>query len=165
MAKITFDPWQREAIEIRGGRHQVLAPPGWGNTDILTERVVHAHEQGGGLRRHAVSDLHQLRCQGYVAAQRRPHHPHQREKRRHGRYRDDREHQGKLRRICESPWDVDELLRPTREARLYLHHVGNIAVKSDMSETGSGQALLRLAAAIFFIHFVSWNGFILLQLL
>ena len=41
-----FDPWQREAIEISGGRHLVLAPPGCGKTDILTERVIHAHEQG-----------------------------------------------------------------------------------------------------------------------
>ncbi len=41
-----FDPWQREAIEISGGRHLVLAPPGCGKTDILTERVVHAHENG-----------------------------------------------------------------------------------------------------------------------
>ena len=41
-----FDPWQREAIEISSGRHLVLAPPGCGKTDILTERVVHAHEQG-----------------------------------------------------------------------------------------------------------------------
>ena len=41
-----FDPWQQEAIEITGGRHLVLAPPGCGKTDILTERVVHAHEQG-----------------------------------------------------------------------------------------------------------------------
>lgn len=42
----TFDPWQREAIEISGGRHLVLAPPGCGKTDILTERVVHAREAG-----------------------------------------------------------------------------------------------------------------------
>ena len=42
----TFDPWQREAIEISSGRHLVLAPPGCGKTDILTERVVHAHNQG-----------------------------------------------------------------------------------------------------------------------
>ena len=42
----TFDPWQQEAIEISGGRHLVLAPPGCGKTDILTERVVHAHETG-----------------------------------------------------------------------------------------------------------------------
>ena len=41
-----FDPWQREAIEISGGRHLVLAPPGCGKTDILTERVVHAHASG-----------------------------------------------------------------------------------------------------------------------
>lgn len=41
-----FDPWQQEAIEISGGRHLVLAPPGCGKTDILTERVVHAHENG-----------------------------------------------------------------------------------------------------------------------
>ena len=41
-----FDPWQQEAIEIQGGRHLVLAPPGCGKTDILTERVVHAHECG-----------------------------------------------------------------------------------------------------------------------
>ncbi len=41
-----FDPWQREAIEISGGRHLVLAPPGCGKTDILTERIVHAHKQG-----------------------------------------------------------------------------------------------------------------------
>jgi DNA helicase-2/ATP-dependent DNA helicase PcrA len=45
MAK-TFDPWQREAIEILGGRHLILAPPGCGKTDILTERIVHAHKAG-----------------------------------------------------------------------------------------------------------------------
>ena len=42
----TFDQWQQEAIEISGGRHLVLAPPGCGKTDILTERVVHAHKNG-----------------------------------------------------------------------------------------------------------------------
>ena len=42
----TFDPWQREAIEIGGGRHVVLALPGCGKTDILTERVVYAHAKG-----------------------------------------------------------------------------------------------------------------------
>ncbi len=42
----TFDPWQQEAIEISGGRHIVLAPPGCGKTDILTERIVHAHAKG-----------------------------------------------------------------------------------------------------------------------
>lgn len=41
-----FDSWQQEAIEISGGRHLVLAPPGCGKTDILTERIVHAHEAG-----------------------------------------------------------------------------------------------------------------------
>ncbi len=41
-----FDQWQQEAIAISGGRHLVLAPPGCGKTDILTERIVHAHEQG-----------------------------------------------------------------------------------------------------------------------
>lgn len=46
MQQRTFDPWQQEAIEISGGRHLVLAPPGCGKTDILTERVVHAHECG-----------------------------------------------------------------------------------------------------------------------
>ena len=42
----TFDQWQQEAIAISGGRHVVLAPPGCGKTDILTERIVHAHAQG-----------------------------------------------------------------------------------------------------------------------
>ena len=46
MQERQFDPWQREAIEISSGRHLVLAPPGCGKTDILTERVVHAHENG-----------------------------------------------------------------------------------------------------------------------
>ena len=41
-----YDPWQEEAIKISGGRHLVLAPPGCGKTDILTERVVHAHDTG-----------------------------------------------------------------------------------------------------------------------
>ncbi|MBQ9418702.1 MAG: UvrD-helicase domain-containing protein [Bacteroidales bacterium] len=41
-----FDPWQQQAIEISSGRHLVLAPPGCGKTDILTERVVHAHTHG-----------------------------------------------------------------------------------------------------------------------
>ena len=46
MVERYFDAWQREAIEISGGRHLVLAPPGCGKTDILTERIVHAHQQG-----------------------------------------------------------------------------------------------------------------------
>ena len=41
-----FDQWQQEAIAISGGRHVVLAPPGCGKTDILTERIVHAHAAG-----------------------------------------------------------------------------------------------------------------------
>jgi len=41
-----FDQWQLEAISISGGRHVVLAPPGCGKTDILTERVIHAHANG-----------------------------------------------------------------------------------------------------------------------
>lgn len=41
-----FDPWQQEAIGISGGRHLVLAPPGCGKTDILSERIVHAHAAG-----------------------------------------------------------------------------------------------------------------------
>jgi len=46
MQERTFDQWQQEAIAISGGRHLVLAPPGCGKTDILTERVVHAHAAG-----------------------------------------------------------------------------------------------------------------------
>ena len=42
----SFDPWQQEAITISGGRHLVLAPPGCGKTDILSERIVHAHDAG-----------------------------------------------------------------------------------------------------------------------
>ena len=45
-----FDQWQQEAIEIAGGRHLVLAPPGCGKTDILTERVIHAHARGVDYR-------------------------------------------------------------------------------------------------------------------
>lgn len=41
-----FDQWQQEAIDIQGGRHLVLAPPGCGKTDILTERIIHAHSNG-----------------------------------------------------------------------------------------------------------------------
>lgn len=46
MSEQRYDPWQQEAIEISGGRHLVLAPPGCGKTDILTERVVYAHAAG-----------------------------------------------------------------------------------------------------------------------
>lgn len=41
-----FDTWQQEAITLKGGRHLVLAPPGCGKTDILTERIVQAHNTG-----------------------------------------------------------------------------------------------------------------------
>ena len=46
MAERQFDQWQQEVIEIDGGRHLVLAPPGCGKTDILTERIVHARKAG-----------------------------------------------------------------------------------------------------------------------
>ena len=46
MTERQFDIWQQEVIAISGGRHLVLAPPGCGKTDILTERVVHAHAAG-----------------------------------------------------------------------------------------------------------------------
>ena len=41
-----FDASQREVIGIDSGSHLVLAPPGCGKTDLLTERVVVAHERG-----------------------------------------------------------------------------------------------------------------------
>lgn len=40
------DPCQQEVIEAEGGRHLVLAPPGCGKTQILAERIVHAHAAG-----------------------------------------------------------------------------------------------------------------------
>ena len=46
MQERRFDKWQCEAIELSGGQHLVLAPPGCGKTDILTERIVHAHAEG-----------------------------------------------------------------------------------------------------------------------
>lgn len=47
--KITFDAHQEEAINLRHGRHLVLAPPGCGKTEILTERVRRALEAGIAL--------------------------------------------------------------------------------------------------------------------
>ena len=44
--KIVFDSHQREAIDLKHGRHLVLAPPGCGKTEILTERVRTALEAG-----------------------------------------------------------------------------------------------------------------------
>ena len=40
------DPCQQEVIEAEGGFHLVLAPPGCGKTQILAERIAHAHEAG-----------------------------------------------------------------------------------------------------------------------
>lgn len=42
----TYDPCQTEVIEAVGGHHLVLAPPGCGKTQILTERIRHAHASG-----------------------------------------------------------------------------------------------------------------------
>lgn len=39
----TPDPCQLEVINAEGGLHLVLAPPGCGKTQILTERIHHAH--------------------------------------------------------------------------------------------------------------------------
>ena len=41
-----YDVEQQRAIDAAGGYFLVLAPPGCGKTDILTERIAHAHEQG-----------------------------------------------------------------------------------------------------------------------
>lgn len=43
----TPDPYQQEVIYARGGFHLVLAPPGCGKTQILTERIRHAHNAEG----------------------------------------------------------------------------------------------------------------------
>lgn len=42
----TPDESQREVMEAEGGQHLVLAPPGCGKTQILTERILRAHEHG-----------------------------------------------------------------------------------------------------------------------
>lgn len=47
--KIVFDKHQEEAIGLQSGRHLVLAPPGCGKTEILTERVRRALEAGVAL--------------------------------------------------------------------------------------------------------------------
>ena len=59
---VSFDPCQQEVIEARGGWHLVLAPPGCGKTQILTERIRRAHSEGVA---YAVSDLHQPRGTGH----------------------------------------------------------------------------------------------------
>lgn len=41
------DPCQQEVIEAQGGFHLVLAPPGCGKTQILTERIRNAHDSEG----------------------------------------------------------------------------------------------------------------------
>lgn len=41
------DPCQQEVIEAQGGFHLVLAPPGCGKTQILTERIRYAHDSEG----------------------------------------------------------------------------------------------------------------------
>ena len=43
----TPDPCQREVIDAQGGFHLVLAPPGCGKTQILTERIRRAHDTEG----------------------------------------------------------------------------------------------------------------------
>ena len=47
--KIVFDAHQEEAIGLEKGRHLVLAPPGCGKTEILTERVRRALDSGVAL--------------------------------------------------------------------------------------------------------------------
>lgn len=42
----TPDPFQQEVINAQSGYHLVLAPPGCGKTQILTERIRQAHQQG-----------------------------------------------------------------------------------------------------------------------
>lgn len=44
--EITYDSSQLEVIDANGGYHLVLAPPGCGKTQILTERIRNAHEHG-----------------------------------------------------------------------------------------------------------------------
>lgn len=46
MNKKKYDSEQREAIKAMGGYYLVLAPPGCGKTDILSQRIVKAHELG-----------------------------------------------------------------------------------------------------------------------
>lgn len=47
--QIVFDAHQEEAIGLKHGRHLVLAPPGCGKTEILTERVRRALDAGVSL--------------------------------------------------------------------------------------------------------------------
>ena len=43
---IQFNEDQKKVIEAAGGHYLVLAPPGCGKTQMLTERIVHAHQCG-----------------------------------------------------------------------------------------------------------------------
>lgn len=45
-AEFVPDDTQREVIEATGGDHLVLASPGCGKTQILSERIRRAHHQG-----------------------------------------------------------------------------------------------------------------------
>ena len=45
----TYDKEQLKAINANGGYYLVLAPPGCGKTDILSERIVRAKQQGVGF--------------------------------------------------------------------------------------------------------------------
>ena len=44
-----YDNEQLKAINANGGYYLVLAPPGCGKTDILSERIVRAKQQGVGF--------------------------------------------------------------------------------------------------------------------
>ena len=46
MAMKIYDKEQLKAIQATGGYYLVLAPPGCGKTDILSERIVRAKQQG-----------------------------------------------------------------------------------------------------------------------
>ena len=43
---IFFDDSQKKVIEADGGYFLVLAPPGCGKTELLTHRILKAHENG-----------------------------------------------------------------------------------------------------------------------
>ena len=45
----TYDNKQKTAIEASNGYFLVLAPPGCGKTDILSERIVRAKDKGISL--------------------------------------------------------------------------------------------------------------------
>ena len=43
---MNYDPEQLRAIQADGGHFLVLAPPGCGKTDILSERIAQARQKG-----------------------------------------------------------------------------------------------------------------------